>query len=125
MFVPISLNFQPLSQVCNQRFACGLHKCEVKCHSGECGDCPLGKPRACPCGKETTSAPCSEEIGACGNTCQKLLDCGLHICMERCHKDKCGQVNINIAYILALFTKIIIFIVFDNNQKGMSLWFAF
>lgn len=36
-------------------------------------------------------APCSEEIGPCGNTCQKTLGCGNHICAERCHKGDCSQ----------------------------------
>lgn len=40
-------------QVCNKKYQCGLHKCEVKCHpTGDCGECPLGLPRECPCGKE-------------------------------------------------------------------------
>lgn len=39
---------------------------------------------------QKTQAPCSEEIGPCGNTCQKVLACEMHICVERCHKGKCG-----------------------------------
>lgn len=39
---------------------------------------------------QKTQAPCSEEIGPCGNTCQKMLACEMHICVERCHKGNCG-----------------------------------
>lgn len=37
---------------CNKLFECGQHRCKVKCHSGECGPCPKGVFRSCPCGKE-------------------------------------------------------------------------
>lgn len=40
---------------------------------------------------QTTQAPCSIEIEPCGNTCQKTLKCGNHICAERCHRNECGQ----------------------------------
>lgn len=39
-------------KVCNKQFECGRHRCKVKCHSGDCGECPNGLPRSCPCGKE-------------------------------------------------------------------------
>lgn len=39
---------------CNKFYDCELHRCEVKCHSGPCGYCPLGFPRSCPCGKEVS-----------------------------------------------------------------------
>lgn len=37
---------------CNNFYDCQSHRCEVKCHSGPCGECPFGMPRSCPCGKE-------------------------------------------------------------------------
>lgn len=40
---------------------------------------------------QTTQAPCTVEIEPCGNTCQKTLKCGNHICAERCHRGECGQ----------------------------------
>lgn len=40
---------------------------------------------------QTTQAPCTNEIEPCGNTCQKMLKCGNHICAERCHRSDCGQ----------------------------------
>ncbi|XP_037044387.1 NF-X1-type zinc finger protein NFXL1 [Bradysia coprophila] len=75
---------------CNKLYQCGIHSCQQKCHIGDCGDCPLGRPRECPCGKQKTKAPCSEEIGPCGDTCQKMLECEQHICVERCHKGNCS-----------------------------------
>ncbi|XP_058119829.1 NF-X1-type zinc finger protein NFXL1 [Anopheles ziemanni] len=78
--------------VCNKPFPCSIHKCELKCHDGPCGECPLGLPRSCPCGKtETRAASCSERIGTCGDTCQKVLECGQHHCTERCHQGPCGS----------------------------------
>uniref|UniRef100_A0A1S4GP15 Uncharacterized protein n=2 Tax=Anopheles gambiae TaxID=7165 RepID=A0A1S4GP15_ANOGA len=78
--------------VCNKPFPCGLHHCESVCHAGPCGPCPLGLPRSCPCGKtETRAASCSERIGTCGDTCEKVLVCGQHLCPERCHQGACGN----------------------------------
>lgn len=78
-------------KTCNKTLQCGIHKCKEKCHSELCGPCPGDELRSCPCGKEFTQAPCTVEIGPCGNTCQKTLECGSHICAERCHKGECGQ----------------------------------
>lgn len=80
-------------KLCNRAFECGKHKCKEKCHKhdDEFCMCPFSLPRSCPCGKESTQAPCSVEIDTCGNTCQKTLKCQNHICAERCHKGDCGQ----------------------------------
>lgn len=40
------------NKICNKLYPCGLHKCQLKCHIDECGDCQLGLPRECPCGKQ-------------------------------------------------------------------------
>lgn len=39
-------------KVCDKYYECGRHKCKEKCHVGDCGPCPNGLPRSCPCGKE-------------------------------------------------------------------------
>ena len=49
--------------------------------------------RTCPCGKKAVTVPCTTEVGTCGDTCDKLLECGVHRCAERCHKGKCGTVS--------------------------------
>ncbi|XP_030375185.1 NF-X1-type zinc finger protein NFXL1 [Scaptodrosophila lebanonensis] len=77
-------------RVCGAAYSCGLHFCERVCHYGSCGDCPLGLPRTCPCGKSSKVGPCSLAIDTCGDTCQKLLPCGLHTCTQRCHRGSCN-----------------------------------
>lgn len=41
-------------KICNKFFECGMHRCKVKCHDGDCGECPNGLFRSCPCGKEVS-----------------------------------------------------------------------
>lgn len=79
---------------CDKLFSCNLHSCKKKCHKSECGDCPLGLPRKCPCGKTTSTVPCSAaQVESCADTCQKPLKCGNknHLCTQRCHKGDCGN----------------------------------
>uniref|UniRef100_A0A1B6MK23 PHD-type domain-containing protein n=1 Tax=Graphocephala atropunctata TaxID=36148 RepID=A0A1B6MK23_9HEMI len=77
-------------QVCGKRLPCGDHKCDLVCHKGPCGDCPRSLPRPCPCGKSQQVLPCTQDVPTCGDTCGRTLDCGIHQCSQRCHKDKCG-----------------------------------
>jgi len=76
---------------CQKRLSCGHHVCEVICCKGPCPPCPLSQERRCPCGKTTHSLPCTVATPTCGDTCGKLLDCGLHTCQSRCHRGKCGD----------------------------------
>lgn len=77
---------------CNKLLSCKLHTCEGICHSTkDCGDCPK-KFRTCPCGKKQYTVSCKEQqVSKCGNTCGKLLNCGLHYCNMTCHLEQCGQ----------------------------------
>ncbi|KAH1004003.1 hypothetical protein HUJ04_003825 [Dendroctonus ponderosae] len=77
-------------KVCGKPLDCGNHKCDETCHAGVCNSCVLTKPRTCPCGKSTYNLACTEDTPTCGSTCDKLLECGMHTCNYRCHKDKCG-----------------------------------
>lgn len=52
----------------------------------------MTKTRTCSCGKTNYQLPCTEDTPTCGDTCGKVLECGVHICPQRCHKDKCGTV---------------------------------
>ena len=36
--------------------------------------------------------PCTDDIPTCGDTCGKMLACGIHSCPERCHTGPCGKV---------------------------------
>lgn len=47
-------------KTCKKLYACGIHACQLKCHIGDCGDCPLGLPRECPCGKQVNLTDCYE-----------------------------------------------------------------
>ncbi|KAF5301721.1 hypothetical protein FQA39_LY10652 [Lamprigera yunnana] len=78
-------------KVCNKLLECNKHDCLEVCHIGNCGPCTLSKPRTCPCGKSSYILDCTEGTPTCGDTCEKLLECGYHICFRRCHKDKCGM----------------------------------
>ncbi|ESO93823.1 hypothetical protein LOTGIDRAFT_209369 [Lottia gigantea] len=76
-------------EVCNKVLNCKNHVCEKICHSGDCGNCPRLGLRSCPCGKTQFELPCTEDIPPCGDTCEKLLACGQHKCLERCHTGPC------------------------------------
>lgn len=76
-------------KVCSKLLSCGEHKCESVCHKGPCSACPRSGPRECPCGKSKWELPCTEDVGPCGDTCDKLLACGIHHCSQRCHLGSC------------------------------------
>ncbi|XP_077984309.1 NF-X1-type zinc finger protein NFXL1-like [Glandiceps talaboti] len=76
-------------QICNRPLTCGYHVCEQHCHGGNCGPCPRSGNRTCPCGKTSYDLPCTEDVSTCGDTCDKLLSCGLHYCTQRCHTGPC------------------------------------
>lgn len=77
-------------KLCGQQLDCHNHHCQEKCHEHLSNVCPLARSRTCPCGKQTYVLPCTDEVPTCFNTCDKLLDCGVHTCNYRCHKEKCG-----------------------------------
>ncbi|XP_066488135.1 NF-X1-type zinc finger protein NFXL1 [Tiliqua scincoides] len=76
-------------QVCGKTLPCGYHACEQICHAGPCGDCPRSGKRFCPCGKSKFSLPCTEDVPTCGDSCDKVLECGIHRCSQRCHRGPC------------------------------------
>ncbi|XP_064636261.1 NF-X1-type zinc finger protein NFXL1-like [Lineus longissimus] len=77
-------------EVCTKVLSCGNHTCEEVCHAGKCGPCPRSVDRKCPCGKSSSQLPCTEDVPTCGDTCEKPLECGLHLCAQRCHYGPCG-----------------------------------
>ncbi|CAH0384192.1 unnamed protein product [Bemisia tabaci] len=78
------------TKVCGKPLDCGNHVCETVCHSGPCKPCPINGVRTCSCGKTTYDLPCNVPVPNCGDTCDKLLECGSHRCIQRCHNGKCG-----------------------------------
>jgi NF-X1-type zinc finger protein NFXL1 len=78
---------------CGRPLACGHHTCQRVCHDGSCGPCPRAASRTCPCGRSASTLPCTEDVPTCGDTCGKLLACGLHRCPERCHRGACSPCS--------------------------------
>lgn len=88
---------------CGKPKNCGIHKCEVICHSGECNDCSVLVEQACFCGKNKREVLCgskesklvSDAVGnnvySCGIVCEKKLSCGSHLCEEICHPGECAD----------------------------------
>lgn len=33
--------------------------------------------------------PCTEDVPTCGDSCDKVLECGIHKCSQRCHRGPC------------------------------------
>ena len=60
------------------------------CAVGPCPPCPKTVSVPCYCGR---AQPLLKRCGAGGWSCQRLcrkeLSCGLHVCEERCHADRC------------------------------------
>ncbi|XP_061524882.1 NF-X1-type zinc finger protein NFXL1 [Phycodurus eques] len=75
--------------VCGAILSCGNHTCERVCHDALCPPCPRSLSRSCPCGRNKSSLPCTEEVPLCGDTCDRPLSCGKHTCSMRCHRGNC------------------------------------
>lgn len=93
------IGFFPCGEKCGESYDCGVHKCELKCHTRQTDDhqCPR-KPQPeekCYCGKTTVievlgreRETCTEPIPTCTKPCDKKLKCG-HGCMSYCHAGEC------------------------------------
>ncbi|KAJ3307252.1 FKBP12-associated protein [Kappamyces sp. JEL0829] len=84
----------PCGEPCGKQLACG-HSCQELCHDGPCPICPESALRTCRCGRNTSvSIACAllefdPESGAqnpvlCAKVCQTKLQCGRHVCNEKC-----------------------------------------
>ncbi|KAL5498772.1 FAP1 [Sanghuangporus vaninii] len=92
---------------CSRPRACS-HACSLSCHPGPCPPCQITTQIPCHCGRQIKSFRCADlaslrahgKAGAsrtdlsCGNTCNKLLDCGKHRCMKACHPGNCEECPI-------------------------------
>jgi len=65
-----------------------VHTCVDICHAGPCSPCMATILFTCPCNKKTSRIKCGEEF-TCEDTCQKVLNCGLHTCEQVCHTTNC------------------------------------
>ncbi|KAI8905916.1 hypothetical protein EDD86DRAFT_257035, partial [Gorgonomyces haynaldii] len=93
---PSSNRHRPHScgQTCAKQQKCP-HKCTLVCHPGPCPPCQ-GKitHTKCFCRKETLHVPCSvylepDFVRSCAQPCNKVLDCGQHLCEQVCHEGDC------------------------------------
>lgn len=76
-------------EVCARVEGCP-HACTLLCHPGPCPPCQAQVKRECGCGKTSkTMQCCIKEAIECDSTCEKLLNCELHVCQEKCHDGKC------------------------------------
>lgn len=67
-------------RVCTKLLNCGVHRCTRIC-CPKCDLCPLAGKNTCPCGKVTLKdVECGTKAPSCGQTCDKLLSCGIHRC---------------------------------------------
>lgn len=87
------LNRNDIAHSCGE--TCGriegcAHACTLLCHPGPCPPCQASVRRECGCGKSSkTMQCCLKEPIECEEICQKLLNCELHACLEKCHEGKC------------------------------------
>eukprot|EP00048_Salpingoeca_helianthica_P008215 m.120068 g.120068 ORF g.120068 m.120068 type:complete len:802 (-) comp14545_c0_seq3:58-2463(-) len=77
--------------VCARTLACGSHKCQARCHEGECSPCELQATRSCLCGAQRKSLPCGNKSWSCDKVCGRPLSCGHHRCEQVCHAGSCGD----------------------------------
>ena len=87
---------------CNLFYDCGIHTCSSICHPHSTTlPCPY-KLRSCPCGKKQLSLPCRPtssteslaSLSPCGDTCNKILACGVHTCPSVCHQGACAPCTV-------------------------------
>ena len=105
-------------QICNKLLKCGNHRCQQKCHRGDCKECDIKMEQQCFCGNHKKLQPCGtgtrvriiippnneaknedeeeerEEFVwkySCNNKCNKQLSCGNHRCTLICHAGSCSN----------------------------------
>lgn len=88
---------EPLcSEVCDKVLACGVHRCTLICHTGDCERCEDQVEHRCHCGKDKKQVPCVAENNkdtrySCKKMCNKHLSCKNHKCKRVCHPGDCGD----------------------------------
>ncbi|KAL3282485.1 hypothetical protein HHI36_005668 [Cryptolaemus montrouzieri] len=93
---------------CEKILECGLHKCDQKCHAGDCKPCEEILKQTCFCGKEDREVACTLEFQgknnfSCQKPCDKLLSCGNHKCIDVCHEGTCTPCRKDISVIKTCF----------------------
>lgn len=71
---------------CGKLLSC-QHSCPQPCHDGPCPPCYLRMDITCRCGRVTAQTLCSggeAEPPMCMRVCKATMNCGRHVCGERC-----------------------------------------
>ncbi|KAM5448550.1 FKBP12-associated protein [Microsporum audouinii] len=71
---------------CDKLLKCG-HTCPKACHTGPCPPCFVTTDISCMCGRSTSKTLCHQgklEPPSCMRVCKAALNCGRHVCGERC-----------------------------------------
>merc|ERR1712223_1225404 len=71
------------------------HKCVELCHPGPCPPCVASVLQTCPCGQTSQNGRCGT-TPICENVCGRLLNCRVHRCQQKCHKDACEPCTVKI-----------------------------
>ena len=60
--VRCSTDVAPVSceSACGKVLSCGLHRCALACHPGQCEPCALAETQRCFCGRHTRDAKCGD-----------------------------------------------------------------
>ncbi|RKP19691.1 hypothetical protein ROZALSC1DRAFT_28736, partial [Rozella allomycis CSF55] len=92
-------------QKCERPLGCGVHKCQLICHCGDCqSECSFSPKfvKTCPCGKKTVESilghsrtACTDPIPVCESLCNKTLECG-HKCQSNCHLGECSPCAVTV-----------------------------
>lgn len=71
--------------------------CVLSCHPGPCQQCEALVTRTCDCTKAKFQVKCSSlKAPICTDKCDRLLQCGKHICEVICHSGDCKPCQIDI-----------------------------
>jgi transcriptional repressor NF-X1 len=103
--VKCSSNKTPIcDKTCDMNLNCGMHKCELVCHGGECEKCQVDVEISClshgtksivKCGSEEHRAALKNNLqSSCGLKCDRNLTCGFHKCQATCHAGECQPCSL-------------------------------
>ncbi|XP_047136876.1 transcriptional repressor NF-X1 isoform X1 [Hydra vulgaris] len=96
LYPPIACGAKPpeCSKPCTRNHPCG-HPTQHTCHNEDvCPPCTVLTSKQCMGGHETwKNIPCHLVNVSCGRLCGKMLPCGLHHCIKKCHKDQCYETD--------------------------------
>ncbi|XP_074335901.1 NF-X1-type zinc finger protein NFXL1 [Apium graveolens] len=90
---------------CDKLLDCWRHRCEKICHVGPCDTCQVVINASCFCKKKSEAVLCGDltvkgevDVGdglfSCPLPCEKLLNCGNHVCTAPCHPGPCGDCEL-------------------------------